>query len=192
METKERILSAVIEMLKTQSEETITMRGIAQKVGITLSVINYHFQSKQVLIETAIKRMISAQLAYVEKEIQEMEGIPLIDKVTRVWNMIGNFMVRESKFARISMLSDFRSEEDTLDNSLQVHMCLKELIMKETKLPLDEKDVHLMLHQMGSALQVMFLRAKVIKAQYHIDYFDDQERKKTIDQMVKTIFANRI
>ncbi len=54
-DAKERILKAAKELMdETDNPESVTMRQIAQRAGVGVGLINYHFQSRENLLYTAI------------------------------------------------------------------------------------------------------------------------------------------
>jgi len=54
--TRERLLDAVEELLSTQGYQTLTHRSIAGKANAHVALLNYHFGSKEQLIEEALAR----------------------------------------------------------------------------------------------------------------------------------------
>jgi AcrR family transcriptional regulator len=60
MSTKEKIITATIELIKKSGEGTadISTRAITQKVGMSASGIHYYFDSKEHLIGICVKRIL--------------------------------------------------------------------------------------------------------------------------------------
>jgi AcrR family transcriptional regulator len=56
----ERILQATIELLRTAGAAGLTVRQIAEKAGVGVGLINYHFGTKAHLLEAAAERMLAA------------------------------------------------------------------------------------------------------------------------------------
>lgn len=54
--TRERLLDAVEELLSTQGFQSLTHRSIAGKANAHVALLNYHFGSKEQLIEEALAR----------------------------------------------------------------------------------------------------------------------------------------
>ena len=53
--TRNAILKAAFELLSTDNVKDITVRRIANHANVAVSAINYHFQSKENLIDYSIK-----------------------------------------------------------------------------------------------------------------------------------------
>lgn len=59
-DTKELIIKTVIQLLSEGSQiEDITIRKIADRIGIGVGLINYHFKSKDYLLQEAIGRIMA-------------------------------------------------------------------------------------------------------------------------------------
>lgn len=70
LKTEEQILFAAMKVFSLFPLETATLRMIAKEAGVTLSLITYHFKSKENLYQEVIHRI----LAYVTRDIQEHCG----------------------------------------------------------------------------------------------------------------------
>ena len=69
LNAKERILQAAIELLA--EFETITVRQIAERAEVGIGSINYHFQSKDNLLNEAVGRMMGDQAARWYEPLEE-------------------------------------------------------------------------------------------------------------------------
>lgn len=59
-EGSERILQATVELLQTKGAKGLTVRRIAERAGVGVGLINYHFGTKARLLEAAAERMLAA------------------------------------------------------------------------------------------------------------------------------------
>ena len=80
-ETRTRILDAAEELFMQHGFEGTSMRLLTAKAGANLAAVNYHFGSKDALIEALFRRrldpMNAARLAALEKLESEAGGRPL-------------------------------------------------------------------------------------------------------------------
>src|SRR5688572_2511769 len=80
-ETRTRILDAAEELFMQHGFEGTSMRLLTAKAGVNLAAVNYHFGSKDALIEALFRRrldpMNAARLAALEKLETEVPGRPL-------------------------------------------------------------------------------------------------------------------
>ena len=80
-ETRTRILDAAEELFMLHGFEATSMRLLTAKAGANLAAVNYHFGSKDALIEAVFRRrldpMNAARIAELERMEKEAGGKPL-------------------------------------------------------------------------------------------------------------------
>ncbi len=80
-ETRRRILDAAEELFMQHGFEGASMRLLTTKAGVNLAAVNYHFGSKDALIEAVFQRrldpMNAARLAELDRLEKEARGKPL-------------------------------------------------------------------------------------------------------------------
>jgi AcrR family transcriptional regulator len=80
-ETRTRILDAAEELFMLHGFESTSMRLLTAKAGANLAAVNYHFGSKDALIEAVFRRrldpMNAARIAELERMEKESGGKPL-------------------------------------------------------------------------------------------------------------------
>src|SRR3954471_7344996 len=77
-ETRRRILDAAEELFMQHGFEGASMRQLTGKAGVNLAAVNYHFGSKDALIEAVFQRrldpMNAARLAELDRLEKEVNG----------------------------------------------------------------------------------------------------------------------
>src|SRR6476660_6733632 len=80
-ETRTRILDAAEELFMLHGFEGTSMRLLTSKAGVNLAAVNYHFGSKDALIEALFRRrldpMNAARIAELARLEEEANGRPL-------------------------------------------------------------------------------------------------------------------
>jgi AcrR family transcriptional regulator len=80
-ETQVRILDAAEELFMQHGFEGASMRMLTAKAGVNLAAINYHFGSKDALIEAVFRRRLDPmnveRIAQLDRLEQEAAGAPL-------------------------------------------------------------------------------------------------------------------
>src|SRR5512147_2104431 len=80
-ETQLRILDAAEELFMQHGFEGASMRMLTTRAGVNLAAINYHFGSKDALIEAVFHRrldtMNAERIAQLDRLEQEAAGAPL-------------------------------------------------------------------------------------------------------------------
>jgi len=80
-ETRTRILDAAEELFMQHGFEGTSMRLLTSKAGVNLAAVNYHFGSKDALIEAVFRRrldpMNAARVAALDRLERDASGQPL-------------------------------------------------------------------------------------------------------------------
>src|SRR5688572_20090882 len=78
-ETRTRILDAAEELFMQHGFEGTSMRQLTARAGVNLAAVNYHFGSKDALIEAVFKRRLDPMNAERVAALDELEaaGRPL-------------------------------------------------------------------------------------------------------------------
>ena len=89
-ETQTRILDVAEELFMQHGFEGASMRMLTAKAGVNLAAINYHFGSKDALIEAVFRRRLDAmnaeRIAQLEQLEKDAAGRPLAaDSITRAF-----------------------------------------------------------------------------------------------------------
>jgi AcrR family transcriptional regulator len=72
--TSERISQAALVILEAEGPEAVSMRRVADSVGITPMAIYHHFPNREALLNTITNREFATFLSYIEK--RPMRGSP--------------------------------------------------------------------------------------------------------------------
>jgi AcrR family transcriptional regulator len=75
--TREKILGATIELLAGSEPEALTTRQIAARAGVNVAAINYHFRSKDNLIDEAVYSFSSRAFAQGAQLLRDEAVRPL-------------------------------------------------------------------------------------------------------------------
>src|ERR671938_1143982 len=73
-ETRTRILDAAEELFMQHGFEGTSMRVLTSKAGVNLAAVNYHFGSKDALIEALFRRRLDPMNAARVAELDELEA----------------------------------------------------------------------------------------------------------------------
>lgn len=74
--TRERLIAATVECLRTNGLNSLTSREITARAGANLQAITYYFDSKDALIATALSELLERRLDPV-REALEADGKPV-------------------------------------------------------------------------------------------------------------------
>src|SRR5689334_620404 len=65
---QERILDAVVHLLAQGGISAVSMRAVARGAGVSLGLVNYHYDDKTSLIRAALRRIEEQDIALVEPD----------------------------------------------------------------------------------------------------------------------------
>lgn len=135
---KEKIINATIPLIQ-QSEglvENITVRDIAQKADIAVGLINYHFGSKNNLIEVCVQRIISHVMEIFPAKERSADSQETVDKkgnddnatfIARVFR----FLLDHPEISKISMLGDLSQPNAKSNSAVSYRAILKAISDKD-------------------------------------------------------------
>lgn len=185
-EAKKTIIEAATELLMRSSGDIneITTRMIAEKAGVGVGLINYHFQTKDSLIEICVQRIIHQVTGnfrpLLEPDLKGNERLKIVVK------LVADFLMNNQAISRISILGDY-SRPASHDNTMNTVDGFSKALVKEGKeIGGGQKSS---LFALTSVLQAAFLRKDLTAELFGYDFNDKAERDLFIDLMVETLFA---
>src|SRR3989440_11861442 len=99
-ETRIRILDAAEELFMQHGFEGTSMRLLTTKAGVNLAAVNYHFGSKDALIEAVFRRrldpMNAARIAALD-ELEKLPRAPAPDAIIRAFIGQSLRMIEDTK-----------------------------------------------------------------------------------------------
>lgn len=185
---REKIIQITTEIIKEYEDiSKITIRDIALKAEVGSGLINYHFQTKENLIDICIQRIISQFIDEIERLYDTLEMSP-IDKLKVVFKAKCAFIATNPIISKTSMLIDLNiaTLNDNTDQAAKVHFKVLKEIYEDRK---TDSEIFVILHILMSSIQVTFLRNDVIKIYTEIDFFDKEQRELYIDRLIDRVIA---
>ena len=110
MDIKENIIKATTELIEQKGGDlsAVTSRAIAEKSGIALGLINYHFKSKDKLIEVCVQRIANKILFCFYSDDETGEGATEQEKVLHRAQKVFDFFFNNKAIARTFILGDMK------------------------------------------------------------------------------------
>lgn len=182
---KNRIIEVTTELIEQYNGnvKSITARMIAEKAGIGLGLINYHFGSKETLINECVQRIIRKVVA----EFQ-MTGNYETDKerLTVCATYVFDFLFKHFAICRISILDDLQNYTEHCNSVLTQQGFLLSL-----KNDIADKNKSMIVFILTAAMQVAFLGNKTIKQILGYDFEKTEDRAAYIKNLVDILFKGR-
>lgn len=185
---REKIIDVTIGLIKKYGDTSmITIRGIASEAGVGVAMINYHFQTKDNLINLCLLKTISQTLEHFES-INQSSEMKAIDKIRELGKGIATFMIINPGVSRISITNDIVSA-NLNDNSVQVTKMLFPIIKEIYGDKKNDQELLILLHMLISSIEVGFLRKDVIKETIGLDFTNTEQRDKFIEFCINQIIS---
>lgn len=181
-ETKKKIISAVKELLTEGCPvEDITIRKIAQKAGVGIGTVNYHFHSKDKLVYEVIAGLM-ANLAE-GLSAGEDSGTPF-ERLKFFFYQTAELALQYSEIFRVQLSYEIVNGDMSI--CYFITPLLKELF-GGTK---NDLEIKVMALQMISATQVILLKMEEFKRYSGINIQDPKQREEALNIILNTAIGN--
>lgn len=176
-EAKERIIKAAMELLEeTEDSSAITVRQIAQRAGVGVGLINYHFQSKDNLLFAAIGSYMVQMIEAIRSAPEP--GVSPAENLKSVLRELCDIGMQHEKQMRIGaqfqiMQGDFSASNFLLPSLRAVFAGRR-----------DENTIRLIAFQILITTNIMLLRSDAFFNYLGVDIRSKQQRDRLADQIV--------
>lgn len=186
--TRENIINATLKIIGEEGFQNVTIRKIATIAGVNVAAINYHFGSKDIVINEALK-YLTGKLKDSFKYLSEKEVSPGI----RIENFIRSYADAALEHPDVfrnyinhSMCNDEMPSDYSEFMKREGFVELKNTLREMTNL---EDDILLFMKgfQIISGIAFPVLLGKQMEKLSGIDYDDKVVRYKYLDVLLKTI-----
>jgi len=206
-EVKQRILQAAIELIReVQAFEKVSMRKIAEKAGVAVSMVNYHYQTKENLINRAVQSYIGTVIAGSENspaadpaadrraalgtDSGEDASADAVERMRRHLKQAADFIAEHPGISRVSILRDMQGGSSD-DNTSQVAAMGMRQLTEIYPQGADSTELRVQALVQVAAVQHLFLRAALNKEQLGLDFFDKEQRDALMDMVIDTVAGCR-
>lgn len=181
-QVKERIIEATTALIEQHNGNTksITARMIAEKSGVGLGLVNYHFGSKENLITTCVQRIIGKVIAGFDAR---KEYATDQERLTASATYVFDFLFEHQAISRISILGDFHNYTADCNS---VHS--QRGFMRALKHDVADQDKLILSFILTAAMQVAFLGSDTGKELLGYDFTQQGDRAAYIGKLVSVLF----
>ncbi|MDF2986376.1 MAG: TetR family transcriptional regulator [Eubacterium sp.] len=187
---KQRLVSVTRELIcKGKKPDEITVAEITETAGVGNGMVNYHFQSKDNLIKTAVREVIFKAKEKFPEKLEKWKELPVKERMVFILTEVSDFLADNPEVSRIAIL------DNLAENDGQTHIlsdldvfnnCLYELLQGDTKKILINNFL------IAGVFNFVFLKADIIKKQTGFDFYNSEHRSKAVSDFVNemTTLAN--
>jgi len=180
VDAKKAIVDATIELIQEigGNVEELTIRAIAERSNVGVGLINYHFQTKNNLIEVSVQRIIGDVISNFNPDINR--GLSSLEQLKNVVKLVADFLVEHPSVSKVSILGDHKTPK-TFDNTMRT---VKGFCLPLQNDNLQDTDKTLLMFTLTSVLQTIFLRRDMSGELFGYDFNDKGQRDKLIDVII--------
>lgn len=178
---KDKIIKATIEILNEVGEpDKITIRQIAERANVGVGLINYHFQTKEKLLYTAVSDTMS-EMAVQLQMLNADENEDPVQKLTTMLIELTDFAARHSKMSLI--LAAYDLEQGNMETPLYLMPILRKIYGNRK----EEIEMRIIALEIITTLQVICTRSEVFKLYSGIDINIKSQRDTLINTIIKSV-----
>lgn len=182
---KQRLIDVTIKMIcEGKKPSEITVADITKKAEVGNGMVNYHFQSKDNLIRMAVKKVMSCATKLLAEKMKPKENLTAHERLIIILKECMDFIAQNSEVAKIAILDNLENNEG------ESHLLSKEDLYNNCLKEIYKDDVHKLWvknYLMASYLNYIFLKAESIKKEIGFDFYNKDERDKSIDNLVNDL-----
>ena len=184
IEIKEKIINTTMDLItkcKGNINE-ITIRNISEKANVSVGLINYHFQTKENLINICVQKIIENVITKFKPTMDK--SLKPIEKLKATVKSVADFLMANPSVSRISILGDYNKPQVD-DNTMKT---VKGFSFVYDNHNISDKNKKMLAFGLTSILQAMFLRKDINKELFGFDFYNKEERDIWIDFIVEHLF----
>ncbi|MEI6100760.1 MAG: TetR/AcrR family transcriptional regulator [Eubacteriales bacterium] len=184
--TKERMVDATIELIclgKCPGE--ITVADITEKAGVGNGMVNYHFQSKDNLMKTAVKKVLGCTNKMLTENLVFDQNTTAIQKITAVLQRILDLIAQNPEISRIAILDNLENENGVthiVSHTDLFHSCLTELCGN------DQQQILIKQTAAEGFINTLFLKADINRKECGFDFYDKAQRDRAAEEFASAMF----
>lgn len=182
-----RIMAATIELLReTGDPGAVTVRRIAERAGVGLGLMNYHFRSKDELVDESVRAAIADVIRRWGDRVPPT-GLPPRLRLERMLGAAADFLAEHRQLSTISIQFDQRAprpEDNTAATLAGLLPVLRELAGADTPEPV----LRTLAVQLVAPIQFAFLRGPAARALVGWEFDQEADRTAFVRQLVEGLF----
>lgn len=184
---KEKIINATTELIMESkgNSENITTRAIAEKTNIGIGLVNYHFQTKENLVEICIQRIIKNVISSFKRDRASNVQQSGMTQLKNTAAAVADFIIENPEVSRISILGDNKNPKID-DNTMNT---VKGFSYSSGGSGAPEGRELIALFALTSTMQAMFLRKDICTEIFGFDIGDKCKRDIFISELIYILFG---
>jgi TetR/AcrR family transcriptional regulator, regulator of cefoperazone and chloramphenicol sensitivity len=190
LKTKDKILEATLEIISSQGFQNVTIRKIATNAGVNVAAINYHFGSKDNVINAALEYLM-VQAKNIFKCLKNNHETP----EQRLENFVNKLSKNFLKYPdQIQYLIYQSIHDQSTQNKFQEYLKaegidLIKATIRQIRLTEDDAALQMRIVQLFSCLAFPVLLGNRSTEIFGLEFNDPKKRNAYIDLLLKNIMS---
>ena len=182
---RQAILDAAAEIMREGSgtPDAVTMRAVCERAGVGLGLVNYHFRSKDKLIEACTEEVVRGVVSRFREIQEEMADTAPREKLSMLGQLCLDFLFDNEALCRISIISDVRRPSPS-SNTVRTWQAFVPLVA-ECRPDLADAAVKRITWSLVMQMQQAFVQCDVLKEMLGIDLRDAEQRAAFHNEVVR-------
>jgi len=184
---KQRLINVTIELIcQGKKPSEITVADITERAGVGNGMVNYHFQSKDNLIRTVVKRVTSCSKSCFNEKLKTFESVSAKERLSDILKQTTDLFAENPEICKIAILDNLSNDANTIHLLSDVDVfndCLKELYNN------DKHKIWIKNYIIASFFNYIFLKADVIKKETGFDFYDKNQRDEAINSFINDLLS---
>ncbi|QOR36506.1 TetR/AcrR family transcriptional regulator [Clostridium sp. 'deep sea'] len=186
---KQSIINETINLINANDDVSkITIRDICKATGVGTGLINYHFKSKENLIACCVQQIIGDVIQQFNNMCLLLKNKTALERLRMMIKSTCTFLVDNENIARISILTDMQKGafNDNTNQTLSVYLPIVKAVCPNGT---DLLDIKILAYNLIFALQGLFLRTDLAKADLALDFREEKDRDLLVDKVIDSVFS---
>ena len=183
--TKDAIIDEAIVILEEKGDDPqkLTIRELAGRLGIGVGLVNYHFGSKEVLVNRCVKKMIMSIVEEFHKVRTSLAYMKPKEKLNYLCLMTFDYLYTKPNVSKVALIYDLgnTSNDDTTSELIDAYIP----IVKDCKPSYDDQKAYLIASRVIYIIEQSYLRTGVIRLRSGVDLRNSEERKEYLENLLK-------
>lgn len=177
---KEHMIDTAVELLAEKADvDQITVRQIAERAGVSVGSVHYHFGSKNSLLAAAIEKSVLQMAESVLADAQAADAAPA-DQLKGMLKAVFSLEPNQEKLARFLLLQYIT--EGNLQTPLFVVRFLQDVCAEAT-----ESRLQILAWQIVQPLIVATIAPAAFRRYCGVDMYDEAARGRFIEELVDNV-----
>lgn len=195
LSTKEKIIKVTMEIIASEGFQNVTIRKIANRAGVNLAAVNYHYGSKDAVINEALKTVTNQLInAFLWLKNEELEPVERVRQFIREYSDV---MFRYPDIIKIVIDQNIHNYPTRVEEGYQEYLKNEggDLLRKTCKLiKPDEPESVLSMRalQLLSCMAFPILMGDRVNDTIGLDLLDSEIRKIYTDLLISNLLSQSL